>query len=144
MKSLEFSRRAKRRGVTLHRGEQPDQRHDSLGVARPRRREDEQPAPRPRLGQLDDAQLGLGLALGGADRHHGDAGAGLHHRRHRVEAAHAHTVVRHAPGTTPRLLKAAFVGLWLGVKVRARIGAGTFQRALFVVFIGLGVANLVA
>ena len=65
-------------------------------------------------------------------------------RRHRVEAAHAHTVVRHAPGTTPRLLKAAFVGLWLGVKVRARIGAGTFQRALFVVFIGLGVANLVA
>jgi hypothetical protein len=53
-------------------------------------------------------------------------------------------VVRHAPGTTPRLLKAAFVGLWLGVKVRARIGAGTFQRALFVVFIGLGVANLVA
>jgi uncharacterized protein len=37
---------------------------------------------------------------------------------------------------------AAFVGLWLGSKLRARISAATFQRALFVVFIALGLANL--
>lgn len=84
MRSLEFSRRAKRRGVT---------------PARPR-------------AAGSNAQLGLGVALRGADRHHRDAGAGLHHRRHRVEAAHAYTVVRHAPGT-PRLLRLRLSGCGL-------------------------------
>lgn len=39
-------------------------------------------------------------------------------------------------------LGAALVGLRLGGAVRARIGAATFQRALFLVFIALGAANL--
>ena len=39
-------------------------------------------------------------------------------------------------------LLAAFVGLWFGSRIRARISTIVFQRTLFVVFIGLGVANL--
>ncbi|HMO47306.1 MAG TPA: sulfite exporter TauE/SafE family protein [Rubrivivax sp.] len=39
-------------------------------------------------------------------------------------------------------LAAAFAGLWLGARVRARISAAVFQRSLFLVFIGLGAANL--
>jgi uncharacterized membrane protein YfcA len=46
--------------------------------------------------------------------------------------------------TTPTFvaLVAAFVGLWLGSVVRDRISVGTFQRSLFVVFVGLGIANV--
>lgn len=40
-------------------------------------------------------------------------------------------------------LAAAFLGLWLGAKARGRISGPAFQRALFVVFIGLGAANLI-
>jgi len=39
-------------------------------------------------------------------------------------------------------LSAALVGLRLGSAVRSRISAAAFQRSLFVVFIGLGAANL--
>ncbi len=39
-------------------------------------------------------------------------------------------------------LAAAIVGLAFGAAVRARISAATFQRALFLVFIALGAANL--
>lgn len=39
-------------------------------------------------------------------------------------------------------LAAAVGGLAIGAAVRARISAATFQRALFIVFIALGVANL--
>jgi uncharacterized membrane protein YfcA len=39
-------------------------------------------------------------------------------------------------------LSAAFAGLWLGAKVRGRISGPAFQRALFVILIGLGAANL--
>jgi len=39
-------------------------------------------------------------------------------------------------------LAAAFAGLWAGAQLRRRISSAVFQRALFVVFIGLGVANL--
>jgi uncharacterized protein len=39
-------------------------------------------------------------------------------------------------------LVAAFVGLWLGTRVRSRISAPVFQRSLFIVFVGLGAANL--
>jgi uncharacterized membrane protein YfcA len=39
-------------------------------------------------------------------------------------------------------LGAAFVGMWLGALLRNRISAPAFQRALFMVFIGLGAANL--
>jgi uncharacterized membrane protein YfcA len=39
-------------------------------------------------------------------------------------------------------LAAAFVGLWLGTAVRSRISGPAFQRALFLVFTGLGAANL--
>ncbi len=39
-------------------------------------------------------------------------------------------------------LAAAFVGMGLGSLVRARISGPAFQRALFMVFIALGVANL--
>lgn len=39
-------------------------------------------------------------------------------------------------------LGAAVVGLLIGAAVRARISPTTFQRALFLVFIALGVANL--
>ena len=39
-------------------------------------------------------------------------------------------------------LAAAFAGLGVGAAVRARISPTTFQRALFVVFIVLGLANL--
>lgn len=39
-------------------------------------------------------------------------------------------------------LAAACAGLRLGARLRLRISALAFQRALFVVFIGLGVANL--
>lgn len=39
-------------------------------------------------------------------------------------------------------LAAAFLGLWLGTVVRGRIGPLTFQRSLFLAFIGLGAANL--
>jgi uncharacterized protein len=37
----------------------------------------------------------------------------------------------------------AFAGLWLGARWRARLSAATFQRCLFVVFVGLGIANAV-
>ena len=40
-------------------------------------------------------------------------------------------------------LAAAFAGLGLGTLVRARISGPAFQRSLFGVFIGLGLANLV-
>jgi uncharacterized membrane protein YfcA len=46
------------------------------------------------------------------------------------------------PAPTALALLAAFAGLWLGSQIRARISAIVFQRTLFVVFIGLGVANL--
>ncbi len=39
-------------------------------------------------------------------------------------------------------LVAAFGGLWLGARLRRRISGTAFQRALFVVFIALGLANL--
>ena len=39
-------------------------------------------------------------------------------------------------------LAAAFAGLWAGAQLRRRISGAVFQRALFVVFIGLGLANL--
>ena len=39
-------------------------------------------------------------------------------------------------------LAAAFAGLWAGARLRRRISSAAFQRALFVVFVGLGVANL--
>lgn len=39
-------------------------------------------------------------------------------------------------------LAASLLGLWLGGALRARISAAAFQRALLVVFIGLGAANL--
>jgi uncharacterized membrane protein YfcA len=39
-------------------------------------------------------------------------------------------------------LAAAFVGLWLGSAVRTRISGPAFQRSLFAVFVGLGVANV--
>lgn len=39
-------------------------------------------------------------------------------------------------------LGAAFAGLWLGTRTRARLSGPAFQRALFIVFIGLGLANL--
>lgn len=48
------------------------------------------------------------------------------------------------PATAPLLLSlgAAFAGLWLGSALRARLSAALFQRALFLVLIGLGLANL--
>lgn len=39
-------------------------------------------------------------------------------------------------------LVAAFAGMTLGERIRGRIAAATFQRALFLVFVALGVANL--
>ncbi|MBA3596844.1 MAG: sulfite exporter TauE/SafE family protein [Methylibium sp.] len=39
-------------------------------------------------------------------------------------------------------LAAAFMGLWLGLAVRNRISGPAFQRLLFLVFVGLGAANL--
>jgi len=45
-------------------------------------------------------------------------------------------------GPSALALAAAFVGLWLGTRVRNRISGPVFQRSLFVVFIGLGAANL--
>ena len=39
-------------------------------------------------------------------------------------------------------LAAAFIGLWLGTAARKHISGPAFQRLLFVVFIGLGAANL--
>jgi uncharacterized membrane protein YfcA len=39
-------------------------------------------------------------------------------------------------------LPGALVGLWLGTAVRVHISAALFQRTLFVVFIGLGLANV--
>lgn len=39
-------------------------------------------------------------------------------------------------------LAAAFIGLWLGTAVRTRISGPAFQRSLFIVFVGLGAANL--
>lgn len=39
-------------------------------------------------------------------------------------------------------LLAAFAGLGLGARVRGRISGAAFQRALFLVFVGLGLANL--
>jgi uncharacterized membrane protein YfcA len=46
------------------------------------------------------------------------------------------------PVPTALALLAAFAGLWFGSRIRARISAAVFQRMLFVVFIGLGTANL--
>lgn len=45
-------------------------------------------------------------------------------------------------GQSVLALAAAFLGLWLGTRVRNRISGPAFQRSLFVVFIGLGAANL--
>lgn len=39
-------------------------------------------------------------------------------------------------------LGGAFAGLWLGERLRGRFDAATFQKALFIVFIALGAANL--
>jgi uncharacterized membrane protein YfcA len=39
-------------------------------------------------------------------------------------------------------LGASFAGLWLGTRLRAALSGAAFQRSLFVIFIGLGVANL--
>jgi hypothetical protein len=39
-------------------------------------------------------------------------------------------------------LLAAFAGLGIGARVRTRISGAAFQRALFLVFVGLGIANL--
>jgi uncharacterized membrane protein YfcA len=39
-------------------------------------------------------------------------------------------------------LAGAFIGLWLGSAVRNRISGPAFQRLLFLVFVGLGAANL--
>ena len=39
-------------------------------------------------------------------------------------------------------LAAAFAGLWLGTHVRHRLSGNAFQSGLFLIFIGLGVANL--
>ena len=39
-------------------------------------------------------------------------------------------------------LLAAFAGLGLGGRARSRISGAAFQRALFLVFVGLGIANL--
>lgn len=38
---------------------------------------------------------------------------------------------------------AAFAGMWLGTRVRAKIGPSSFQRALFAVFLMLGLTNVV-
>ena len=43
---------------------------------------------------------------------------------------------------TAPALGAAFVGLWIGAAARATFSAPAFQRALFVVFIALGAANV--
>ncbi|RRS04672.1 sulfite exporter TauE/SafE family protein [Aquabacterium soli] len=45
------------------------------------------------------------------------------------------------PSTVWALL-AAFSGLWLGSRLRARLSGPAFQRSLFLIFIGLGLANL--
>lgn len=45
-------------------------------------------------------------------------------------------------GQSAVALAAAFAGLGLGTRLRARISGPAFQRSLFVVFIGLGLANL--
>lgn len=57
----------------------------------------------------------------------------------RLQASGSHALI-----TTEAVLAlgAATAGLWLGSRVRARISAAAFQRALFVVFIALGIANL--
>ena len=39
-------------------------------------------------------------------------------------------------------LGAAFAGLWLGTRLRATLSGTAFQRSLFLIFIGLGAANL--
>jgi uncharacterized membrane protein YfcA len=39
-------------------------------------------------------------------------------------------------------LAAAFIGMGLGARVRGRLSGPAFQRSLFIVFIGLGAANL--
>lgn len=39
-------------------------------------------------------------------------------------------------------LVAAFAGLWLGSLMRTRLNSTAFQRTLFLIFMGLGVANL--
>jgi uncharacterized membrane protein YfcA len=57
----------------------------------------------------------------------------------RVGAANGSSLLQ--PGAALALL-AAFAGLALGNRVRARISAAVFQRALFLVFVGLGAANL--
>ena len=44
--------------------------------------------------------------------------------------------------TTAIALVAAFAGMWLGTLARGRLSAPAFQRGLFIVFIGLGLANL--
>ncbi len=45
------------------------------------------------------------------------------------------------PGTV-FAVTAAFAGMWLGTRVRARIGSLAFQRALFAVFLMLGLTNV--
>ena len=42
-------------------------------------------------------------------------------------------------GTSLLTIGTAFIGLWLGTQVRARISAAAFQRAILIVLIGLGV-----
>jgi uncharacterized membrane protein YfcA len=39
-------------------------------------------------------------------------------------------------------LASASIGLWLGTVIRSRISGTVFQRLLFIVFVGLGAANL--
>lgn len=43
---------------------------------------------------------------------------------------------------TTLALVAAFIGLWAGTLVRARLSGPAFQRGLFIAFLGLGGANL--
>ncbi len=45
-------------------------------------------------------------------------------------------------GQSALALAASFLGLRLGARLRSRISAAAFQRSLFVVFVGLGGANL--
>jgi uncharacterized membrane protein YfcA len=55
---------------------------------------------------------------------------------------HAGGVPVSAAGATPWALAAAFGGLAAGRLVRDRLGGPAFQRALSLVFIGLGLANI--
>lgn len=46
------------------------------------------------------------------------------------------------PPLSAGALGAAFAGLWLGTRLRAALSGAAFQRSLFLIFVGLGIANL--